>query len=83
MEVLMVRTNVYFTAEQAARLRRIAASRRVSMSTVIREAVDHLLQEEDALVRRDRAIAAFGGFRSEHTDVSKRHDEHLDEAFGA
>jgi Arc/MetJ-type ribon-helix-helix transcriptional regulator len=79
METLMVRTQVNLTQEQVVRVRRIATSRGSSMSTVIREAVDHWLQEEDTKVGRDWAIAAIGGFRSGHTNISERHDEHLAE----
>ena len=81
--MLMIRTQIQLTEDQAARLKRVAATRGVSMATLIREAVERSFQEEDATLRRDRAIAAIGGFRSGYTDVSVRHDEHLVEAFGS
>lgn len=77
----MVRTQVQLTEEQAARLRRTAAERGVSMAALIREAVEKLspVGSEDA--RWDRALAAVGSGASGSSDVSADHDRHLAQAF--
>jgi len=77
----MLRTQISLTQAQARRLRRAAADRGVSMATLIREAVEAYVPD-DELVREERvtrALAAAGRFDSGWTDVSERHDEHLAE----
>jgi hypothetical protein len=77
----MIRTQISLTPAQHARLRRVARDRGVSMSAVIREAVDAQVVDEDAawLERRRRAFALAGAFRSGHTDTAERHDDVLAE----
>lgn len=71
------------TEEQFRRLRDAAARRDVSIAELIREAVDrHLASDAPPVVRRMRAVAAIGGFRSGGHDVSESHDDHLADAFG-
>ena len=80
----MVRTQIQLTEEQAAKLKRIAAERGVSMAEVIREAVDTIPDRDDRAERLDRALAvARRGFRDRDgaTDVSVRHDDYLAEAY--
>jgi Arc/MetJ-type ribon-helix-helix transcriptional regulator len=80
----VIRTQIQLTEEQAAKLKRIADERGVSMAQVIREAVDRLPRRDDRRERFERAIHAL---RVSHfhdvegkTDVSVRHDEYLADA---
>jgi Arc/MetJ-type ribon-helix-helix transcriptional regulator len=81
----MIRTQIQLTEEQAAKLKRLATARDVSMAEVIRDAVDHLPDRDDRAERFARAIAAAGKFhdREGKTDVSINHDEYLAEAYAA
>jgi hypothetical protein len=75
----MVRTQIQLTDAEARALRRLAAEDSVSMSALVREAVDRLLAGRQgapqAEVRR-RAARAAGRFRSKQVDLSERHDEY-------
>jgi Arc/MetJ-type ribon-helix-helix transcriptional regulator len=77
----MIRTQIQLTEDQAAKLKRLAAERDVSMAEVIREAVDRLPDRNDRAERFARAIAVIraGGFHDIEgkTDVAVRHDEYL------
>jgi Arc/MetJ-type ribon-helix-helix transcriptional regulator len=77
----MIRTQIQLTEEQAAKLKRLAAERDVSMAELIREAVDRLPDRNDRSERLVRALAAVraGHFhdREGKTDVAVRHDEYL------
>ena len=72
---------VIFTEEAVEALRREAAQRHLSISAVVREAVDERLdhpQPQPSLEeRKARAKAACGHFHSGLGDVSARHDEHF------
>jgi len=76
----MQRTQISLTERQARRLRRAAADRGVSMATLIREAVEAYLPDDEAArsARASRAIAA-RSFESGRADVSVRHDDYLAE----
>ena len=77
----MVRMQIQFTEDEVAALRHEAAQRRLSISAVVREAVDSRLAQpppgpsRDELVRR--SLAAMGRFHSGTGDVSARHDEYF------
>ncbi|MHC4884948.1 MAG: ribbon-helix-helix protein, CopG family [Planctomycetota bacterium] len=80
----MVRTQIQLTEAQAAQVKRAAALQHVSMAEVIRQSVDRYLQEtllEDQAERRERALGVAGRFRSGVSDLAKRHDDHLAQAF--
>ena len=80
----MVRTQIQLTAEQAKKIKRIAASRGVSMAQVIREAVDGAIRSGAGTVseeRRKRAVEIVGKFRSGKKDVSRKHNVYLAEAW--
>lgn len=79
----MIRTHIQLTEEQARRLRRIAAERGISVSALIREAIDRAVAEDDGPARRQRALAAVGSFRSGEKKVSAEHDRYLAEEFGS
>jgi hypothetical protein len=77
----MVRRQIQFTEEEIVALRREAAQRHLSVSAVVREAVDRCLAQprsgptREELVRR--SLAAMGRFHSGTGDVSARHDEYF------
>ena len=79
----MVRTQIQLTEAQAEALRRLSSDQGVSLAELIRRAVDHLIGQNpgQAEQARARAVAAVGRFESGLHDVSRRHDEHLAEAF--
>jgi hypothetical protein len=81
----MVRAQVQFTEEQLAALRGIAAKEGVSVSQVVRESVNLLLQDRRRPSRQElirRSLEAVGLFRSGTGDLSTRHDEYFAEASG-
>ena len=80
----MVRTQIQLTEEQSRRLKDAAARRGASVSELIRQGVDVILEQEGGPTREElvaRAIAVVGRFHSSLPDVSRRHDEYLGEAF--
>lgn len=79
----MERTQISLTREQGRLLRRLARRRRTSMAALIREAVDRAYGSQSEPDRSwDRALASVGGFRSDRSDVSERHDDYLADALG-
>ncbi len=80
----MIRTQIQITKLQAEALRRIARARGCSQAELVRHGVD-LIIASDATVSpkelRERAAAISGKYRSGRKDLSKRHDEHLAEAY--
>lgn len=81
----MLRTQVQFTAEQARRLRAIARRQGVSVAELVRQSVDRVLADESTnpAVQYERAAKLVGAFadRERATDLSRRHDDHLREAY--
>jgi predicted NUDIX family phosphoesterase len=81
----MVRTQIQLTDEESLKAKRLAAKNNVSVAELIRRSLDRTLREEvmppDDKEIRKRAIAAVGAFRSDRTDVARRHDAYLSEAF--
>ncbi|HEX2765672.1 MAG TPA: CopG family transcriptional regulator [Candidatus Limnocylindria bacterium] len=77
----MERTQISLTDAQARHLRRLARKRGVSMAALIREAVDRTYGPAAEQGRWQRALESVGGFRSDRSDVSERHDEALVDAF--
>ena len=80
----MVRTQIQLTEEQAARLRRLAAQKGISMAQIVREAVERYMEQTGAVDESEldaRALAVIGQFASGRRDVSAEHDRYLDEAF--
>lgn len=76
----MIRTQIHLTDRQAKALKKLAASRGISMSAAIREAVDRLIREPDRGTLWKRAMSAVGKFSSGLHDVSERHDEYFVDA---
>lgn len=80
----MVRTQVQLTNEQVQELKRMAADRGVSMAEIIRQSIDAFMRTpglpSQAELRR-RALLAAGSLRGGPSDLAKRHDEYLVEAY--
>jgi hypothetical protein len=75
----MIRTQIQLTEEQAAKAKRLAAERGVSMAEVIRQLLDREPERDDRTERFARALAAAGTGRDIEgkTDVSVNHDKYL------
>lgn len=75
----MIRTQISLTEDQMRRLRREARRRKVSLASVVREAIDQAVPDED--VERARRIetmlAAAGGAASVSGTVARDHDDVL------
>lgn len=75
----MIRTQISLTEDQMRRLRREARRRKVSLASVVREAIDQVVPDED--VERARRIevllAAAGGAASGSGTVARDHDDVL------
>jgi Arc/MetJ-type ribon-helix-helix transcriptional regulator len=81
----MVRTQVQLSKEQIERLRVLAAERGVSMSELIRRAVDLLLDTEGYSSwegRKRRALEVVGRYASGERTISVDHDRYLEEVYG-
>ena len=80
----MIRTQIQLPESQVATLKRLAAQHHLSMAELIRRAVTLFTSspESGAITdRKQRALAAAGSFRSGLSDIAKRHDDYLAEAF--
>ena len=77
----MDRTQISLTSSQARRLRGLARKRGTSMAALIREAIDRTYGGADEEARWRRALESVGGFRSDRSDVSERHDDVLADAY--
>ncbi len=81
----MVRTQIQLTEEQSNRLKVSAARQKISVAELIRKGVDMALAQESGFSGEEvvrRAIQAAGRFHSSRSDVSRRHDDYLSEAYG-
>lgn len=77
----MIRTQIQLTEKQATALKRAAAARGISMSAVIRQAVDRVVDERADDVLWQRALAAVGRMRGGRANVSEEHDRYLADAY--
>ena len=76
----MERTQISLTPAQARELRRLARQRGTSMAALIRDAVDRTYGGGDEEARWRRALDSVGGYQSDRSDVSERHDDFLADA---
>ncbi|MBW2067095.1 MAG: CopG family transcriptional regulator [Deltaproteobacteria bacterium] len=79
----MVRTQIQLTEEQARKLREISASRRESVASLIRKAIDQFIISGDpdrSLLYR-QAESIVGKYEADKGDISINHDCYLEEAF--
>ncbi len=81
----MLRTQIQFTTDQARRLRTIARRQGISVSELVRQSVDRVLQDESRqpAAQYERAARLIGAFpdREGAKDLSRRHDDHLRETY--
>lgn len=78
-----IRIQIRLTEEQMHHLKALAAKRSVSLAQWIRESIDALaMPAGNAEIRRQRAIAVAGPFRSGKRDISSQHDRYLTETRG-
>ena len=78
----MVRTQIQLDPDQYERLKALAVRQSKSVSQLVREGVDHVLDVERTETAWDRFLGAAGSCRTEGgaTDVSVRHDAYLSAA---
>ncbi|MCF8029326.1 MAG: ribbon-helix-helix protein, CopG family [Desulfohalobiaceae bacterium] len=80
----MVRTQIRLSEKQASLVKSISAEKGISVSEVIRRAIDSMDSsslDNDAGKKRELALEAMGKFSSGTGDVSERYDEYLSQAF--
>jgi Arc/MetJ-type ribon-helix-helix transcriptional regulator len=80
----MVRTQIQLTEEQSRALKKMASSRHLSISELVRQGVDVILRSNvsiDASEKRKRALAIIGKYRSGKREISREHDKHLAEVY--
>ena len=79
--MVMVRTQVQLTEEQAEALKQLSAKTGLSIAELLRRSLGPLLRggvvadEEDRRVRR--AVEVIGRFHSGKTDIAAEHDRYL------
>jgi len=79
----MKRTQVQFDEAQLATLRALAAEKQMSVSAIVRQAVDELVARNRSTSRDElwkRAAEVPGAFASGQTDTAREHDRYLAEA---
>lgn len=80
----MIRTQIQLSEEQANMVKAISAEQGISVSEVIRRAIDSIANSS-ALYgsgeKRRLALEVIGRFGSGKSDISEKHDEYLAEAF--
>ena len=82
----MVRTQIQLTEDQTKALKRIAATRHLSVAELIRRAVDAMIKTSfsvDPEEQFKRSLEIAGKFRSGQRDVSKKHDFYLSRSYGS
>jgi post-segregation antitoxin (ccd killing protein) len=78
----MVRMQIQFTEEQQAELRYQARKRGISISALVREAVDRELSHRESHAEAwARALAAIGSGHGDGSNVSEFHDDYLADAY--
>ena len=71
----MIRTQISLTESQYRYLKEAARESGVSLSSLVREAVDGLMRRQQE--SRRQALEILGSFVADRDDVSVRHDEYL------
>jgi Arc/MetJ-type ribon-helix-helix transcriptional regulator len=82
----MVHTQIQLTEKQMAALEELAQKRHLSLSDLIQEGIEHLLQSAvipSKAEQKQRALAIAGRFKSGRGDLARRHDDYVAEAFEA
>lgn len=82
----MIRTQIQLSEEQWKKLKALSVARRVSMAELIRQSVDLLVHNPEAVSleeRRKKALEIAGKYRSGSSDISNGHDQYLDKIYGS
>ena len=78
----MIRTQIQLSDSVSLRVKQEAAREHISMSEIIRRAIDFFMKTSSSAVadnRYDRALSAAGRFSSGSSDISSRHDVYFAE----
>ena len=77
----LIRIQVQLTHFQIKSLRDMSKKRSVSVSELIRNGVDLIVQRGESLEeRKKKALSAIGRFSSGREDVSEKHDDYIAES---
>jgi hypothetical protein len=81
----MVRTQIQLTDEQSRKAHELAIRSGTSVAEVIRRGLDMVIESErgrePGVATREAAAQVAGSFHSGRSDISRRHDDYLDEAY--
>jgi Spy/CpxP family protein refolding chaperone len=83
---MMMRTQIQLTENQARTLKRLAQQKQMSLSAMIRQSVDLYIALEGERPLDEqyaRALAVAGKYRSGDTDLGRKHDDYLADAYAA
>lgn len=78
---IMIRTQIQLTKSQAVALKRLAASKNVSIAQLIRRSIDQTLGTTHSVSldeRRKRALGVIGTFSSGQGNFTQWHDDLID-----
>ena len=79
----MVRTQIQLHERQLSVLKQLSVQNKVSVSEIIRQAVDSLAKNKIQIPQDDpkaRALSAIGKFSSGLSDLSEKHDSYFVES---
>jgi hypothetical protein len=71
----VTRTQIQLTEDQYSRLKDLSRESRLSLSELVRKAVDQMLAQRAS--PRRQALSILGAFRADRRDVSTHHDRHF------
>ena len=71
----MTRTQIQLTEDQYSRLKDLSHESQLSLSALIRKAVDQMLAQRSS--PRRHALSILGAFRADRRDVSTHHDRYF------
>jgi predicted DNA-binding ribbon-helix-helix protein len=77
---MMIRTQIQFTQEQWKALKKIAATRHVSIAELVRQSVDQLIrspENQNIDEYHQLAVEIVGKYQSGVSDISANHDKYL------
>ena len=83
----MVRIQIELSEDQAQALERLSVKHGIPVADLLRQGVALIIEGEggdspDRRVRRQRALATLGCFRSGCGDLAEKHDRYLAGAYG-
>ena len=78
----MRRLIIQLTEEQMRKIKELGVKDNVSMSALIRKAIDHfLVSGADRKTLYRRAMSVVGKYKAKETDIAARHDAYLEKDF--